>query len=903
MSFVPAPMSRKPLGGRLRESTVTNGRTIKFVTEVGSTTSLTNTGILSSASPFGQHAASTIRDSREREKKEMSDLNDRLATYIEKVRFLEAQNRKLAADLDLLRGKWGKDTFNIKQMYEREISDASKLINETVKQRNDLEKQIQKMQDELFEYRKRYDDALRSCDIDHKKIDDMFLRLSQIEAEINTLRRHQETLNRIDHQNQVQTLLEEIDFIRRVHEQEIRELQSLAARDTTPENREFFKNELASAIRDIRAEYDQITNVNRTDMESWYRLKVQEIQTQSARQSIEHGYAKEEVKRLRTQLADLRGKLADLEGRNSLLEKQIQELNYQLEDDQRSYEAALNDRDAQIRKMREECQALMVELQMLLDTKQTLDAEIAIYRKMLEGEENRAGLRQLVEQVVRTHELTHREDTEMMRVTKGEAASRTSFQRSAKGNVSIQETSADGIFIIIQNTHRAKEESIGEWKLKRKIDGKKEIIYTFLIVARGHGISSPPDQLVFDGEDSFGYGSNVHTILYSRDGEERATSLTHYESYFFTKYPEEIYPIDPGFPKKLGFENWNLIIAFNCSYVRTGVKRGLVNVVLLFVWHQTTVLIWCGYGRRVMVSNGAVGLLSMLDTEVKMEVRLSEAEKVFIIHGAQEGLRSDGRSPFDYRPVTVQTGVLATTNGSARVRIGSTDLLIGVKAELINVENVALYRNRLNFFVDCSANATPLFAGRGGEEFADELNAALDAAYDNNYVLPDLKIVLEASNQIRQVKAALKDTEISQVIIRPADEGKYTVDLPDDNTVWKLDVSRVPLFVSVNRLGTAKIVDNSLAEEACTRTSVWIAVAPQFVSGNDHDKSNQPSLKHDSCVITFMRQCGGGTLEIDSFEEMISIGLKAVKQLHEALDRRLMNENWIAEKPLSTFLQ
>ena len=45
---------------------------------------------------------------------------------------------------------------------------------------------------------------------------------------------------------------------------------------------------------------------------------------------------------------------------NSLLEKQVQELTYQLEDDQRQYEAALNDRDAQIRKMREECQALMV---------------------------------------------------------------------------------------------------------------------------------------------------------------------------------------------------------------------------------------------------------------------------------------------------------------------------------------------------------------------------------------------------------------------------------------------------------------------------------------------------------------------------------------------------------------
>lgn len=57
--------------------------------------------------------------------------------------------------------------------------------------------------------------------------------------------------------------------------------------------------------------------MNRTDMESWYKLKVQEIQTQSTRQNLEQGYAKEEVKRLRVQLSELRGKLADLEGRVS----------------------------------------------------------------------------------------------------------------------------------------------------------------------------------------------------------------------------------------------------------------------------------------------------------------------------------------------------------------------------------------------------------------------------------------------------------------------------------------------------------------------------------------------------------------------------------------------------------
>jgi len=538
------------------------GRVLKIVTEMGSHS-------VSGFSPaFSQGAASAILESREREKKEMQDLNDRLAGYIEKVRFLEAQNRKLAADLEALRSRWGKDTSSIKSMYEGELSEARKLIDETSKAKATLEGQIGRLQHDLAEYRKKYEEAMRMRDGDKEKIEGLLTQLSDAEAEISLLRRRiqlledevarlkkenirlqgelqkartdldQETLNRIDYQNQVQTLLEEIDFLRRVHDQEIKELQAMATRDTTTENREYFKNELALAIRDIRNEYDSISAQNKTDMESWYKLKVQEIQTASARQHMETGYQKEETKRLRVQLGDLRGKLSDLESRNALLEKQVQELTYQLEDDQRQYEAALNDRDAQIRKMREECQALMVELQMLLDTKQTLDAEIAIYRKMLEGEENRTGLRQLVEQVVKTHSLQQQEDTESMRVVKGEMATRTSFQRSAKGNVSIAECQPEGKFIILENTHRSKEESLDEWKLKRKLDGKKEIVFTFpskyilkpgktvKIWAKNQGGShSPPDQLLFDGEDSWGVGQNVQTILYNKDGEEKATHI------------------------------------------------------------------------------------------------------------------------------------------------------------------------------------------------------------------------------------------------------------------------------------------------------------------------------------------------------------------------------------------
>lgn len=90
-------------------------------------------------------------------------------------------------------------------------------------------------------------------------------------------------------------------------------MAALAYRDTTAENREFWKNELSSAIREIQQEYDNRLDGMRGELEAFYNVKVQEFKTGTTRQNMELVHAHEEISRLKNQLTDLRPRLNDYE--------------------------------------------------------------------------------------------------------------------------------------------------------------------------------------------------------------------------------------------------------------------------------------------------------------------------------------------------------------------------------------------------------------------------------------------------------------------------------------------------------------------------------------------------------------------------------------------------------------
>merc|ERR1719309_850807 len=384
------------------------------------------------AAPAGAYANVTatgvaaVKSSRDTEKKDMQDLNERFASYIEKVRFLEAQNRKLADELEKLKAKWGKETTAIKAMYQAELDEARRLLDEAEKEKAKLEIRCTSLEEQIDELQVQLEDMKHARIQDRETIERQNQQLSEYEAEINVLRRRieqlendrekdkkeiarlsealnrarvdldNETLAHIDAENRRQTLEEELEFLKQVHEQEMKELAALAYRDTTQENRDFWKNEMGNALREIQATYDEKMDAMRTEMETYYNMKVQEFRTGATRQNMETVHSKEESKRLRGQLADLRNKLGDVEARNAQLERELELLRRDYDEKEREWETDKAEMTNEIAKLRAEMEAILKELQDIMDTKLGLELEIAAYRKLLEGEENRTGLRNVV---------------------------------------------------------------------------------------------------------------------------------------------------------------------------------------------------------------------------------------------------------------------------------------------------------------------------------------------------------------------------------------------------------------------------------------------------------------------------------------------------------------------------
>lgn len=108
----------------------------------------------------------------------------------------------------------------------------------------------------------------------------------------------------------------------------------------------------------------------------------------------------------------------------------------------------------------------------------------------------------------------------------------------------------------------------------------------------------------------------------------------------------------------------------------------------------------------------------------------SQAEEQFLQAAFTANCRPDGRTRDEYRPVNVATGFLAQCNGSARVQIGTTDVVVGIKVELGTPSSARPDCGCLEVCVASSAVADAGNQGRGSDAKDAAMAAALAEAIE-----------------------------------------------------------------------------------------------------------------------------------------------------------------------------
>lgn len=372
-------------------------------------------------------AVVAIAEGREKEKRELSQLNDKFASYVERVRFLEVHNKKLQMELEALKNRAGGESGKIREMYEIELREAKHLIDETSKDKANAELKARTCEEDAERFRKRYSDVLNNRNADKARIDDLNKQIAENEAEINLLKRRlgdledeakrykietqrllseiqritaeldTETLQRVQLENEKNGLEEELSFLRQMHAQELEDLRQKSFLDVGLDSSQFFKSELANAIREIRNEYEQINNNQRAEMEQWYRMKIQEVQTRGRPEAADTVIAREETRKLRTAVSDQRREIANMKARNAELDARIKEIEELLLTEQKDGKALIDEKDAEINELRRRQAELMADYEELTKMKTTLEEEIHTYRRLLEGEGEKEGLKQVVE--------------------------------------------------------------------------------------------------------------------------------------------------------------------------------------------------------------------------------------------------------------------------------------------------------------------------------------------------------------------------------------------------------------------------------------------------------------------------------------------------------------------------
>merc|ERR1711902_405370 len=155
---------------------------------------------------------------------------------------------------------------------------------------------------------------------------------------------------------------------------------------------EEYEDRLQKALNELREVYNNQMTQNRDDFAKLYETRVHELQTSLSDERGKASSSEQALKESKSRIDALMTRVTELESSNLTLNQKMSDLTQNLEDTNSAHRAQLAAKDNEIKRLLDELSRQLEEYQNLMDTKIGLDMEIAVFRRLLESEEDRLGI-------------------------------------------------------------------------------------------------------------------------------------------------------------------------------------------------------------------------------------------------------------------------------------------------------------------------------------------------------------------------------------------------------------------------------------------------------------------------------------------------------------------------------